>query len=81
MIVDVADMIEKGVDALSRHSGNVNDGRVGHIGKGSADSLVEAIHRAVVLFNQIPLVDGNDHCLACLMGNSRNLFILLGDAR
>ena len=80
LVMHELDALKEVAHALSRLGGDVNDGGVGHIGKCGADLGVELVDGGVVLLDQIPLVDHDDHGLARLVRDARDLLVLLGDA-
>ena len=81
LIVNVLYLIVKCVYSLSRHCRNVNYGCIWHICKGCAYPFVETVDCVVVLFYNVPLIDNDYGCLARLMRDTRDLFVLLGNAR
>ena len=67
------------VQSLSRQCRNIGNLRIRHIGKDFPDLGFILFYCLIILFNGIPLIDGNDDCLSPLMGNSGDLGVLLRD--
>ena len=80
VLADHINEIKKLRQSLSRHCRYEYNLGIGHIGQHTADSVRYFIDRLVILFHGIPLIHGDDDCLAALMGNPRYLRILLADA-
>ena len=76
----VVDHLEKARHALTRCRRNEDDGRVGHVGKVTANVFAHSVHGLAVLFDQIPLVYDDDAGLARVVRETGDLRILLGHA-
>ena len=66
--------------ALAGLGGYKDELRVGQKGQDLADLVRKFPDGVVVLFDQVPLVDGDDDRLAPVMGDARNLGVLFGHA-
>ena len=68
------------VDALAGLGANEDDGGIGHEAEVLLQLFAHGVHRVAVLLDSVPLVDGDDACLALLMRVARDLRVLLGKA-
>ena len=80
LTVDVNNTFKQIGDTLTCLCRNIEDGRVRHISQFGANLVIELVYRVVVFFNQIPLVNYNNNCLACLVCNACNFGVLIGNA-
>ena len=79
LVGDRDDHVEQLVHALAGERGDEHDGRVGHIAEIPADLGRLLVHGVRVLLDRVPLVDDDDAGLPCLMCQTCDLGILLGD--
>ena len=74
------DGLKQLVDALAGLGANEDDGGIGHEAEVLLQLFAHGVHRVAVLLDSVPLVDGDDACLALLMRVARDLGVLLGKA-
>ena len=79
LIADIVDQLKKAIHTLAGLCRDKQNGRIGHISQITAHFFSHAVHGLTVFFDQIPLVDDNNAGLACFMGHTGHLSILLGD--
>ena len=74
------DQLEKAVEPLAGLCGDEDDRRIGHEGEILLELRAVFLHRLVVLFDGVPLIDRDDAALARLVRDAGDLRILLGEA-
>ena len=80
LTVNILYLLKQLIDTLSRHRRDKQNRRVGHEGKIRLQLFAERLHRFAVLFNRVPLVDGDNTALAAFMRVAGDLAVLFGKA-
>ena len=77
LVMHVVYALKDIINSLSGLCRHEDDGSVGHISQVLSDACGKLVNGGIVFFDGIPLVDDYDGCLACVMCDAGDLFILL----
>ena len=80
LVIDIVDQLKQPAHPLSCQGGDKHNGSIGHETEIPADILPHTVHGLVVLLHRVPLVHHDDAGLSRLMGQTRHLGVLLGNA-